>query len=154
MPAGTKKADIYAVFSQRLQALRDYAAAAAAAAQQAGPRQWCIPPGMADSASSLQDIANLHKAGFDRSEINTGYEQCFQTSSNPGTTGDVIGTKLQCDYNAAEERAFRFRHATPVRCLVHAAGRRQGDAGGPVFRHIEETTAAVINSGASGKGVV
>lgn len=41
-----------------------------------------------------------------------------------GSTGDAMACKIQADYLSAQERAFRLRHASHIRCLVHSAGRK------------------------------
>ena len=142
---GNKQADVHSVFSGRLRQLIAAAAACADGFRRSGQRGWTVPD--ENDAESLFDVPALHQPGFDREPINVNYEQCFQDEENPGTVGDVIGLKLQVDYVAAEERAYRFRHASTVRCLVHAAGRRMGDSVGPVFRYVEETVGDVIRTG-------
>ena len=37
-------------------------------------------------------------------------------------------TKIQIDYIASLERAFRTRQASSVRCKIHASARRRGHA--------------------------
>lgn len=43
-----------------------------------------------------------------------------------GRVSDCMAEKVQIDYLAIQERAFRLRHATPIRCAIHAAVRRRG----------------------------
>lgn len=148
MPTGTKKSDIHPVFKKRLDDLVAKAAATSAGFRAAGQRPWNIPNGM--TGADLLDIAKLHEPAFNRQTINTNYEQCFQDVNSPGTVADVIALKLQVDYNAAEERAFRFRHASVCRCIVHGIGRRHGESIGPTFPYIEETIADVVAAGAVG----
>ena len=145
MPAGTTKASVKSVFSARLRDLIEKARSASEGAKFSGQRRWCIPDTLA--AADLFSIEQLHQPAWDRTEINTNYEQCFQSVTDPGTTGDVIGLKLKVDYNAMEERAFRFRHASVCRCIVHAMSRRHAEAEGPTFPFVEETVSDVISAG-------
>jgi hypothetical protein len=150
MPKGTKKADVLPPFSTRLRELRAQAALQAAAFTGSGFRPWNIPEDTT-ATNLFSDIENLHggqDTGFDRTTINKTYEKCFQDPNDPGTNGDVIGLKLQMDYLAAAERAFRFRHASTPRLLVHALSRRHFQGVGPVFPFCEEAVSNVIRSGA------
>ncbi len=143
--AGRQRARVDATFAQRLNELKQDAAAQAAAFQGSGNRAWQVPAETKD----LLDVPNLHNPGFDRTALNTNYQQCVQDPNDPGTVGDVIGLKQQIDYNAAEERAFRLRHATITRCFTHAAGRRFGLGAGRVFPNIEKQVSdAIANGGA------
>lgn len=61
---------------------------------------------------------------FDRALINVDYQLCY---TNPdGREADVMAAKLQGDHVSAQERAFRYRHASHIRCGMHAANRRAG----------------------------
>jgi hypothetical protein len=149
MPKGTKKGDVLAPFNTRLKELREQALQQATAFRGSGHRVWNIPEDI--EAEGLFDLENLHgkaNTGFDRTEINTKYEECFQDAKDPGTTGDVIGLKLQIDYLAAAERAFRFRHASTARLLTHATCRRYFQARGPTFTFAERAVSNIIESGA------
>ena len=150
MPKGTKKADVLPPFNTRLKELKQQAEAQATEFKGTGSRPWNIPEDL--TASHLfKDIASLHgseNAGFDRTKINEKYEECFQDAEDPGTGGDVIGLKLQMDYLAAAERAFRFRHASVPRLLTHAMCRRWFQGKGPVFSFIEQAVSNVIEAGA------
>ena len=150
MPAGTKKADVLPPFNTRLKELKQQAAQQADAFKGIGFRPWNTP---ADTAAEnlFTDIEHLHggeDTGFDRTTINKTYEECFQDATSLGTNGDVIGLKLQMDYLAAAERAFRFRHASTARLLTHAMSRRHSQAQGPIFPFIEEAVSNVIKAGA------
>ncbi len=63
---------------------------------------------------------------FDREAINQNFAELFAASDNAGTIGDATSLKLQGDYVAVVERAYRARVATPLRCMAHAAARRAG----------------------------
>lgn len=94
------------------------------ASQGTGTPVWELPPLNGWSGDPL-DIPGTVKA-FDRSDANNNYAQLLADGSNPGTTGDAIALKTQIDYVGCMERAFRARHATPVRCLAHNSARRVG----------------------------
>lgn len=125
---GEKMGEVHVVFHNRLTDLRDQAKRMHNALQGKAQRQWQIP---SDFTGSLLDIAELHNPSFDRTKINDNYEQAVKDPDKPGTNGDVIGLKLQIDYNACEERAFRARHTTLCRamCLGHARRYGQGHGG-------------------------
>lgn len=143
--AGRQRARVDSVFAQRLNELKQDAAAQAAAFQGSGNRDWQIPAETRD----LLDVPNLHQPGFDRTALNANYQECMQDPDDAGTVGDVISIKQQIDYNAMEERAFRLRHATVVRCYTHAAGRRFGLGAGRVFPNIsKQASDAIANGGA------
>jgi hypothetical protein len=145
MARGTTKAKVHDVFSKRLEELRERGADVSEGLQGSGQRKWYIPTDL--KAEDLFDLAKLHEPSFDRTEANTNYVECFQDKAGPGTTADVVSLKRQVDYNAAEERAFRFRHASPCRCLVHAACRRHFHDSGPVFAYVRQVEEDIIRAG-------
>lgn len=143
--AGITRGTVHSVFSDRLKALREEAAAQAAAFQGTALRPWQVHEDIKD----LLKISDLHKPAFDRTPINENYQECMQSLDNPGTTGDVIALKQQLDYNGVEERAFRLRHASVVRVLTHGAARRRGLGRSAVFDNIEKQVSnAIANGGA------
>lgn len=123
MPPASK-ARIHAHFQELVQALATQAAALAKAAQGDGQRQWQTPPQHGWSGDVF-DIPGMDQA-FDRSEINSNFAEVCDSADAPGTVGDVASLKLQADYTAMVERAYRARVASPARCLAHAAARRAG----------------------------
>lgn len=151
MPKGTQKADVLAPFNTRIAELRAQAEAQAKSFKGEGFRPWNIPDDLEPAQHLINDIRILHGGtdkGFDRTTINKKYEECFQDASNPGTGGDVIGLKLQMDWLAAAERAFRFRHASTVRLLTHAMCRRWFQSKGPAIKYVETAVKNVIQAGA------
>lgn len=125
MTTAKTKAQIHPVFSQALRELQAHARDIAEAAKTPSQaRPWQLPPGT-EWTGDLTAIDQIEKA-FDRSEIEENHAAVIGDLAAPGTAGDVISLKLQNDYVAAMERAFRARHATSVRCMAHAAGRRAG----------------------------
>jgi hypothetical protein len=93
------------------------------------------------------DIAGITD-GYNRDEIDTNYGELIQSGEDAGTCGDVIAVKTQADYVAMQERGYRARNATPVRCIGHAMARRKGhsnDAGvflGGVLKHVQSAIKA------------
>ena len=144
---GQKKAEVHEVFANRLTELRDAAAKAVNSFQGKDHRVWNVPTGL---STALLDIANLHLPAFDRTPINEQYVELTAKTETAGTTGDIISLKLQVDYNAAEERAFRTRHMTMSRAFCMGHGRRYGQAYGNLWnaqRGVEGVIAAYQAAG-------
>lgn len=139
---GTQKANISPVFNDFLQTLRADAGKQADALKTSGLRPWQVLDDV-----DLLNIAKLHQPAFDRDEINSVYQECMQNVAAPGTTGDVIALKQQVDYLATAERAFRLRHASLCRCVVHGAARRHGLAISSVLPAIERQVSNIIAKG-------
>lgn len=146
MPTGQKKGQVHEVFKKRLENLQENAGKNYKGQKFEDQRVWDIPKDL--GAQHLFEIAKLHDTSFDRSEMNANYVTCLADGKNPGTCGDTISLTMQVDYNAAEERAFRSRHASPVRCMAHAAARTRGRDVGPTFSRIEEDAANSLAAGA------
>ena len=83
-------------------------------------RIWRIPPGWA--GDPLDIVA--FKVPFDRLTINEDYTNTF--ADDDGREADAIANKLQGDHVSSQERAFRYRHASHIRCGIHGANRRKG----------------------------
>ncbi len=73
----------------------------------------------------LTDLEGIAKA-FDREENASDVIEAIKEAVNPGSTGDLSASFFQADWLACQERAFRYAHASPVRLLLHAAGRHRG----------------------------
>jgi len=146
---GTTKAIVTTVFKNRLRDLQEQAKKLQNAYQGKHQRVWQIPKDF--GASSLLAIAQLHKPSYDREEINTKYDEVTNDPDNAGTTGDVIALKLQLDYVACEERAFRARHTTLCRAMALGHGRRFGQGHGQMWGakpgSIEDEVASFIKAG-------
>lgn len=121
---GTVKAKTHPVFTKRLDQLKEQAENLAKAFKGEAHRKWQLPNELEDK--DLLDVPTLHLPPFDREPINSNYDDVVSSAASPGTSGDLVALKRQMDYNASEERAFRFRNATLVRCLTHGHGRRFG----------------------------
>lgn len=86
-----------------------------------GQRVWMAP---ANWMGDPFDIPNQHLPAFDRTEINQNYEELH--TDKDGRVGGAASLKMQLDCTAVMERAFRSRHASSVRCQLHAAARHAG----------------------------
>ena len=122
--AAVSKGRIHDVFTTVITDLAAQATAQAAALRGTGLSDWNRPTGVTDPL----DVPGT-TAGFDRAAINTNYGQVIGSAA-AGTIGDVVALKVQVDYVAVVERAFRARHCTPVRLLGFAAARRRGHGNG------------------------
>lgn len=110
-------------FVNHMQVLQDTAEANGAATCLDGQRKWYYPP-LNGWSGNVTDITGMNDA-FARDDLGTQY-QAVNTAASGGTIGESMVVKLQNDYIAAAERAFRTRHASSVRCRIHAASRRKG----------------------------
>lgn len=116
------KGQIHAEFVDHIEELREQGAKIAAAAQKRAQRPWQVP---AKQTTTLTDIEGL-SSGFSRDNANVNYEEVMQSGTSPGTVGDVMSLGTQIDHMAAAERAYRLRHATPIRAAVLSSSRRAG----------------------------
>lgn len=76
------------------------------------------------------------KEAFDRTRLNNLYVRALlkgapiddkdKAAAGEGRVSDCQAIKIQVDHLAIQERAFRLRHASSVRCAMHAAVRRRG----------------------------
>lgn len=148
MPAKSR-GRVHAIFQDRVEELAEQATTIADATRQTEQRVWQYPD---ELETGPLDIPGITEA-FDRTEIATNYEEAVSDGASPGTVGDVISLKNQGDYVAVMERAFRARHATPVRNLAHAAARRKGQGHekgifkGGVLVHAQDTLKAGSEGG-------
>ena len=102
-----------------------------------GQRRWVIPPyrtflgDIPAWSGDTTDIRGMNQA-FERTELNAQYSQSLMDINSPNKTGDMAAAKLQIDYLAAEERAFRTRHMSRIRAVAHNTARKlaHGDARG------------------------
>lgn len=118
------KGKIHRIFEELVFDLQQFNAIAGQAWQGNGAPQWQIPNKKEWSGDPLQ-IDSIDKA-FDRREINENVEEVLSDATVIGTAGDICALKIQGDWLATMERSFRFRHATPVRCIGHMAARAIG----------------------------
>lgn len=142
---GSTKARIHTVFTRRISELRNVAGRIAAAFTGSGGRPWNVPEALAER--DLLDVPGLHDDAFHRDELNINYADVVRSANAPGTAADAMALKMQVDYTAQEERAFRARHASVVRCLVHAHGRLDGHGKNGVFQAVQQQAEDVIKAG-------
>lgn len=148
---GSKKSRVHDVFRKRTLQLRKGSKQIADSVKGEAQRPWEIP---AELETQLTDVASLHKPAFDRGDMNANYDEVLASSKDPGTVGDAAALKHQIDYNACEERAFRLRHASSVRCMIVAHGRIDGhghEAG--IFAAAENLASDMIAAGALGQAI-
>lgn len=149
---GQSMAKVHAVVHNRLQDLRDQAKLMTQAIQGQQQRKWQIPK---DFTGSLLDVPTLHEPAYARDAINDEYDQVTKDPRTAGTVGDVVSLKLQIDYVATEERAFRARHASLPRVMCLGHGRRVGHGYGNLWdakNGIEAVMSAFIAAGGAAQG--
>jgi len=145
---GQTKAKVHDVFKDRIDELTKKAEEQAKAATGEGGRPWEIPN---NYKRSVLEVSELHEPGYNRDEINTNYEEVLAApKEKSGTLGDTISLKLQLAYVSAEERAFRLRHASPVRCYAHSIAAREGLGNSEgVFGGVQKLVDDAIQAGGS-----
>lgn len=113
-------------------------------------RTWHVPDGNGLAwQGDPQDLAGLSHA-FDRSEEAATYAASLGTTE--GSVGDAMALKVQHDYLALQERAYRARHMSPIRGVMHAAARRVGHATDSygAFDRVTQFAADLLVAGAAG----
>ena len=111
-------------------------------------RPWHTPKDVGDPL----DVPSLHNPTWERNAINRLYSETILggPGQKGGTCGDLIAMKWQADFMAVEERAFRTRHASYVRCASLAHGRWDGH-GKPevgIFDFMKNAVQSSITAGA------
>ena len=128
MGHGVVKSSLIASFKARIADLENKAREQSEYFRKHGTtRPWHTPESMADR--DLLDVPSLHEPAWNRNDANEIYSQGVLSASadeRAGTHGDIISLKRQIDFMAAEERAWRARHASFARCASHAHGRLSG----------------------------
>lgn len=127
MGQSTPKGKVDSKFEDRISDLETQAQKISQAFKEVSrPRPWHTPEKMKDR--DLLHVPSLHNPCWDRNDINKTYSEDVLKAPGKegGTVGDLIAMKWQADFMAAEERAFRLRHATLVRCACVAHGRLDG----------------------------
>jgi len=125
MAHGTKKGQVDSQFENRVNELEACAKSMAYQFKTFNDyRLWHTPKGTGD----LLDVPALHIPAWERNKINELYSETILagTGDESGTCGDLIAMKWQADFMAAEERAFRTRHASYARCASLMHGRLKG----------------------------
>lgn len=153
MAHGKKRGKIDAAFTARINDLESKAGRMAEQFKTySSYRLWHTPAEIGDPL----DVPALHNPVWDRNGINQLYSNDILAGEGDkgGTVGDLIAMKWQADFMATEERAFRTRHASLVRCAALAHGRLHGhgEAGKSVFSLLKEAAQAHIDAGAKTGG--
>ncbi|NDD52788.1 hypothetical protein EBZ39_02740 [bacterium] len=151
MSYGKKLGEIDANFSARISDLEQKAAGMAQSfyanyATDKAYRPWHTPKDIGD----LLDVPALHTPVWTRKSLNERYSEKILPSSAsdpPGTCADIIATKWQIDFMAAEERAFRLRHASYARCvsLMHGRLNKHGAASDNIFFDLKQSAENKLN---------
>lgn len=149
MAHGTSKGKVDPKFEDRVSDLETKAKKLADQFRNYGTyRDWHTPEKVGDPL----DVPSLHNPTWDRNSINQIYSVDVLGGAGKagGTVGDLIAMKWQADFMAAEERAFRTRHASLVRCAALAHGRMSGHgmAGKSIFSFLKDAIQTHINAGA------
>lgn len=142
------KAKMHTVIRNRFVDLIENAKKQGDAGKGTGRRPWQVP---SDLETGLDEIDKLHEPAFNRDDANTNYQEAVQSGGeDAGTLADAISLKQQIAYNAAEERAFRLRHASSVRRGIHAINARDGHGNSKgVFGGVQKQMEDAISSGAN-----
>ena len=147
MSVAQQLASVHDVFSDLLVRLQAASLVHAKAAISQVQQQWDGPAPVGSWSGNPLELDTLADA-FDRDEVNDEYVTCL-TSVPPGTTGDVSSLRMQVDYVAGAERAYRTRHCSSIRAAMHAAARRQGHGqDGGVYTVIGRQAQSLIDRGA------
>lgn len=120
MPVGT----LDPMFRANVVALTASNGAAALATLNASLRKWMLGDVTKWTGEPL-DVFDLANAFL---RTNVGLQYGTALASPLGSSGDAASAKVQSDSMAVMERSFRLRHATNVRCALHAASRRAGQS--------------------------
>ena len=148
MGHGTSKGIIDPAFQARVSDLEAKAKNAATYFKtHSSYRDWHMPSTTGDPL----DVPSLHNPAWDRNGINRLYsvDILAEPGRKAGTVGDLIAMKWQADFMAAEERAFRTRHASMIRCasLSHGRWDGHGTAGKSIFSFLKDAVQAHIDAG-------
>lgn len=110
-------------------------------------REWHVPPEFNDPL----DVPSLHVPAWERNPINELYSEKIvgMWGDASGSHGDAQAMKWQADFMAIEERAFRTRHASMIRCASFLHGRLDGHGqqGQGLFTFIKDGVGTAIRFG-------
>lgn len=127
MAHGTPKGTVTGVYSNRVDDLIDKAKKISLAFRRFDQlRPWHTPDPLKDKDLLL--VPGLHNPPWSRDEPNIVYCESVLAGPNKsgGTAADLIAMKLQIDFLAEEERAWRTRHMSLIRAACLAHGRLDG----------------------------
>lgn len=141
----TPQATVDAEFSDQQTQLQTICREQGAAPRGSWSRPWYMPK---DFTADLLDPQAITQAAFSRQSLNQAYEQYMQTAGgSSAAASDAIATQLQIARVQSEERAFRMRHASLVRCLAHSAARRTGLADSQAVENVTKQVERIILAG-------
>jgi len=148
MANGTQKGVVDSQFTKRIEDLENKAQKMSTTFKSMDDwRPWHVPAELGDPL----DVPSLHNPAWERNNINQLYSETILAASGAkgGTCGDLIAMKWQADFMAAEERAFRTRHASFARCATLAHGRLDGHGktGVGIFSFLKNNVQANITAG-------
>lgn len=109
-------------FAEVLEASKGAAAASGGSSSGSGSAS-----GSGDDPLEAADVLKISKVNkaFNRDKLNEQYRDMHKEPTKSTTTGGAMVLKQQIDYIAAAERAYRLRHATTIRCLMHNSVRKE-----------------------------
>lgn len=152
VPTPKSKVDVDPNFEKQIKALRDHAAAEAAARNVGGQVKWFRPAGWNGDPF---DYAGIGTA-LNRDGPNQGMIDAIKDQDNPGTTGDVVAAATMIGRLATLERAMKARHTLRrIRATAHVIGRKRGhgqDTGPLVQLGLEFVRGVVKQSRGTGSG--
>lgn len=148
---GKSKGKVDEKFSKRISNLEDKAGQQSTSFRYGNAREWHVPDELKEK--DLLDVPGLDNPAWDRNSINQLYASDILAGPGEkgGTTGDLIAMKWQADFMAAEERAFRMRHASYTRCAAFMHGRLDGHgvAKRGIFGFLKDGVQSFISAGGS-----
>lgn len=110
-------------------------------------RKWHTP----EKVTDILDVPSIDNPTWDRNSLNIRYSEQIvgQYGDNAGSMGDAMAMQWQIDFMAVEERAFRARHASMIRCASHAHGRLDGhgQTNEGVFSFLKDAVKSAIDFG-------
>lgn len=131
------------VFNDRIDDLQRLSGLMSTAQTGQGQRAWMVP---STWQGNPLDVPQLHNPAFDRAGINASYQNVHTSAG--GSVGAAGSLKLQLDFLSVMERAFRSRHATGIRCLMHASARHAGHSHSQgVFASVRRVAQDILQAG-------
>lgn len=152
MPLGT----VSPIFYNNILGLSVHAASVGNSTLQLQQRGWYVPNATLWSGNP-HDVTGM-KAAFDRDALNSNHTFAINTAGTDGggRLSDCRGIKLQVDYMACMERAYRSSVASGIRCALHAAGRKIAhakDGGiytGGIIKYVQDALSSGYNGSDAG----
>jgi hypothetical protein len=127
---------IYPRFAKQISNLQGQADNVSLSIRGTTQRLWRVPDLWTTGVFDIQGYA----PPFTRKEINDAYPYFYKRGG--GTVNDAQAAKWQAVHLSGQERAFRLQEESGIRCAMHAAARRAGQANsgsgsfGRILNHI------------------